>query len=121
MSAAGRPGHGVLQALRFDAVKARVAGLWPRDASEGGALPVRDWINVTSGSPTRVLAFDQALLALFEWLGQRVGGVGRCRPGERQHPRVIRGDQVLSLKGREVDGRAVRHGVAEWTAGRGRS
>ncbi len=55
---------GVLQALRIDALKARVMGLWPRDASEGGALPVRDWINVTSGSPARVLAFDQALLCV---------------------------------------------------------
>ena len=54
----------LLQTLRIDALKARVMGLWPRDASEGGAVPVRDWINVTSGSPTRVLAFDQALLCV---------------------------------------------------------
>ena len=62
--AVSRPLTGMLQALRFDALKARVAGLWPRDASEGGAVPVRDWIHVTSGSPTRVLAFDQALLCV---------------------------------------------------------
>ena len=54
----------VLQALRIDALKARVMGLWPRDASEGSAIPVRDWINVSSGSPTRVLGFDQALLCV---------------------------------------------------------
>ena len=64
MSAVSRPMRSVLQALRVDALKARVAGLWPRDASNGGAIPVRDWIHVTSGSPTRVLAFDQALLCV---------------------------------------------------------
>lgn len=64
MSAAGRPVSGMLQSSRIDALKVRLTGLWPRDASEGGALPVRDWINVTSGSPTRVMAFDQALLCV---------------------------------------------------------
>ncbi len=46
----------------FDALKARVAGMFRRDPEQGGALPVRDWINVSSGQPTRLLGFDQTLV-----------------------------------------------------------
>jgi len=46
----------------FDALRARVAGMFRRDSERGGALPVRDWINVSSGQPTRLLGFDQTLV-----------------------------------------------------------
>jgi cell division protein FtsW len=47
----------------FDALKARAAALFPRkDKQQGNALPVRDWIDVSSGQPTRLLGFDQALV-----------------------------------------------------------
>src|SRR6185436_1422109 len=44
------------------AIKARFAGLFRRDKSQGDALPVRDWINVSSGQPARLLGFDQAMV-----------------------------------------------------------
>jgi cell division protein FtsW len=46
----------------FDALKARVGSLFRKDAEQGTSLPVRDWINVSSGQPTKVLGFDQVLL-----------------------------------------------------------
>jgi len=46
----------------FDALKARVGGLFRKNAEQGSAVPVRDWINVSSGQPTKVLGFDQALI-----------------------------------------------------------
>jgi cell division protein FtsW len=49
----------------FDAVKARLMAVFQRgETAEGKAVPVRDWINVgsRSGTSTRVLGFDQALL-----------------------------------------------------------
>ena len=49
----------------FDAVKARFADLLqrkPRAEAEGKSVPVRDWINVSSGQPARLLGFDQALV-----------------------------------------------------------
>lgn len=52
------------QALRFEALKTRVAGWWQRGAAAGEAIPVRDWINVSSGNPARVQGFDQALLCV---------------------------------------------------------
>ena len=49
----------------FDAVKARFADLLqrkPKAEAEGKSVPVRDWINVSSGQPARLLGFDQALV-----------------------------------------------------------
>ena len=49
----------------FDAIKARFADLLqrkPRAEAEGKSVPVRDWINVSSGQPARLLGFDQALV-----------------------------------------------------------
>jgi cell division protein FtsW len=51
----------------FDAIKLRLMSLFRRgETAEGKAVPVRDWINVGSrsgsGTSTRVLGFDQALL-----------------------------------------------------------
>ena len=47
----------------FDLLKSRLMAVFQRgETSEGKAVPVRDWINVGSGSSTRVLGFDQALL-----------------------------------------------------------
>lgn len=47
------------------ALKARLGGVgWRADAAERIAIPVRDWIKVSSGAPTRLLAFDQALLCV---------------------------------------------------------
>ena len=51
-------------ASRFDALKARVSGLWRPGATASPSIPVRDWINVSSGAPARLLAFDQALLCV---------------------------------------------------------
>ncbi len=54
----------VLQAFGIDSLRARLSGLRRGAESEGAAIPVRDWINVSSGAPTRLLAFDQALLCV---------------------------------------------------------
>ncbi|MEI2678249.1 MAG: putative lipid II flippase FtsW [Burkholderiaceae bacterium] len=53
-----------LRLPRLGSLRARVSGLWRSDASESTAIPVRDWINVSSGAPARLLAFDQALLCI---------------------------------------------------------
>ena len=51
----------------FDATKARAISMLgsvlqrPR-AAQGEAVPVRDWISVSSGQPARLLGFDQALV-----------------------------------------------------------
>ncbi len=45
-------------------LKARIGSLWRPGAPQSTAIPVRDWINVSSGAPTRLLAFDQALLCV---------------------------------------------------------
>ncbi len=45
--------------------RARIVALWPRAAAAeptGRAVPVRDWVSVGSGSPTRPMAFDPALV-----------------------------------------------------------
>ena len=56
---------------RAQALRARLASLLPRRASQGGGdeaaakpIPVRDWINVGSGQPARLLGFDQALVCV---------------------------------------------------------
>jgi cell division protein FtsW len=58
MSSAARSG--------FEAWRNRLAGVFARrGAADGGAasaIPVRDWINVGSGQPPRLMAFDQALV-----------------------------------------------------------
>ncbi|RQP21535.1 putative lipid II flippase FtsW [Piscinibacter terrae] len=46
----------------FDAFKARLTGLFRKDAEQGTAVPVRDWINVSSGQPTKLQGFDQPLI-----------------------------------------------------------
>ena len=46
----------------FDALKARAAGLFRKGGAAGTTVPVRDWINISSGQPTRMLGFDQALV-----------------------------------------------------------
>ncbi len=49
----------------WDAWRTRLAGLFSRGAGPAGgtaAIPVRDWINVGSGQPPRLLGFDQALV-----------------------------------------------------------
>ena len=48
--------------LGWDACKARVLALVGRGASRDGAVPVRDWVSVSAGRPTRLLGFDQALV-----------------------------------------------------------
>jgi len=41
----------------------RLAALLPgRKAADSDAVPVRDWVNVSTGQPARVLGFDQALI-----------------------------------------------------------
>ena len=51
-------------AARFgwDALKARGLALVGRGAEKGAAVPVRDWVNVSAGRPTRLLGFDQTLV-----------------------------------------------------------
>jgi len=46
----------------LDGLKRRVAGLFRRKEREPGMAPVRDWINVSAGQPTRLLGFDQTLV-----------------------------------------------------------
>jgi cell division protein FtsW len=51
----------------FEALKARVVSVFGSvfqraQSAEGKAVPVRDWINVSSGQPARLLGFDQALV-----------------------------------------------------------
>ena len=51
----------------FDALKARVSALLQRSPAaellaKRESVPVRDWINVSSGQPARLLGFDQALV-----------------------------------------------------------
>ena len=46
----------------FDAMKARAASLFQRAPADDKHVPVRDWVNVTSGQPARLLGFDQALV-----------------------------------------------------------
>ncbi|HEX6708389.1 MAG TPA: putative lipid II flippase FtsW [Albitalea sp.] len=48
--------------LGFDALRVRLATLLRREPKQGTAVPVRDWIDVSSGQPTRLLNFDQALV-----------------------------------------------------------
>ena len=49
----------------LDTLKARVAALLRRGASAGpDRVPVRDWIKVSNGQPTRLLGFDQALVGV---------------------------------------------------------
>jgi cell division protein FtsW len=52
-------------AARFglDAMKARLAALFQRRRDERDArVPVRDWIDVSTGQPARLLGFDQAMV-----------------------------------------------------------
>ncbi|HEV7913871.1 MAG TPA: FtsW/RodA/SpoVE family cell cycle protein, partial [Albitalea sp.] len=48
--------------LGFDAMKARVAALLQRRREPDNSVPVRDWINVSSGQPARLKGFDQAMV-----------------------------------------------------------
>src|SRR5439155_5166839 len=51
-----------LSRFGFDATKARAAILFQRAPVDDKHVPVRDWVNVTSGQPARLLGFDQALV-----------------------------------------------------------
>ncbi|RZT94946.1 putative lipid II flippase FtsW [Rivibacter subsaxonicus] len=46
----------------FATLRARVAALLGNGAKSGDAVPVRDWISVSSGQPARLLGFDQPLV-----------------------------------------------------------
>jgi cell division protein FtsW len=46
----------------LDALRARFGSLFRKDAEQGTAVPVRDWINVSSGQPARLQGFDQPLI-----------------------------------------------------------
>jgi cell division protein FtsW len=52
----------VLARFGIDALRARLAALAGRRSERAEAVPVRDWVNVSSGQPARLLGFDQALL-----------------------------------------------------------
>jgi cell division protein FtsW len=54
-----RPG---LAKRLLEALQQRMAGLLRRRDADAAPVPVRDWINVSAGQPTRVLGFDQALV-----------------------------------------------------------
>jgi len=51
-----------LSRFGFDAMKARAASLFQCGHIDDNRVPVRDWINVSSGQPARLLGFDQALV-----------------------------------------------------------
>lgn len=46
------------------ALRARLAALWPfgRGGKRQEALPIRDWVSVSSGQPARLLGFDAGIL-----------------------------------------------------------
>ena len=44
----------------FAALRARLA--WPSRAGRQEHVPVRDWVSVSPGQPTRLLGFDQTLV-----------------------------------------------------------
>jgi cell division protein FtsW len=46
----------------LDALRARFGSLFRKDAEQGTAVPVRDWINVSSGQPAKLQGFDQPLI-----------------------------------------------------------
>jgi len=48
----------------FEALKARLAALFRRGGGEQVRVPVRDWIAVSAGQPTRLLGFDQTLVSV---------------------------------------------------------
>ncbi len=48
----------------LDALRERAAAWLKRGRPQGQAVPVRDWINVSSGQPTRLLGFDQTLVCV---------------------------------------------------------
>jgi cell division protein FtsW len=48
----------------FDALRARFGTRSSRTAATAEAVPVRDWVSVSAGQPTRLLGFDQALVAV---------------------------------------------------------
>jgi cell division protein FtsW len=48
----------------FDALRARFGKRASRSAAAAEAVPVRDWVSVSAGQPTRLLGFDQALVAV---------------------------------------------------------
>jgi cell division protein FtsW len=46
----------------IDALRSRLAALAGRSDAGAEAVPVRDWVSVSTGRPTRLLGFDQALV-----------------------------------------------------------
>ena len=52
----------VLARFGIDGLRARLASAVGRGAPAGEPVPVRDWVNVSAGQPTRLLGFDQALI-----------------------------------------------------------
>lgn len=46
----------------FAALKARTAALFQGRGRQAARVPVRDWIDVSTGQPTRLLSFDQTLV-----------------------------------------------------------
>jgi cell division protein FtsW len=46
----------------FDTLRARVAALLRRPTQRSEAVPVRDWVSVSAGQPTRLLGFDRSLV-----------------------------------------------------------
>jgi cell division protein FtsW len=51
--------------LDLAALRARLAALWPFGRGAGQrpeALPIRDWVSVSSGQPARLLGFDAGIL-----------------------------------------------------------
>ena len=74
--------------LGFGAWRLRVAGLFKRSESaaprrakaeaSATAIPVRDWINVGSAQPARLLGFDQALV----WVVVALLALGMVTEGE---------------------------------------
>ncbi len=52
----------VLGRFGIDALRSRLAALGGRSGTSAEVVPVRDWVNVSSGQPARLLGFDQALV-----------------------------------------------------------
>ena len=58
--------------LGLDALRQRAAAWLQRGRAQGQAVPVRDWINVSSGQPAKLLGFDQTLI----WVVVALVGLG---------------------------------------------
>ena len=102
----------------WSALKARALTLLGRGAANETRVPVRDWISVSAGRPTRLLGFDQTLVWVVVALGflGRRGGVDHDRASVKSTSPAgrirVRGAQA----GRTSRTQIARHSAAQMAA-----